>query len=107
VSTDGGVTEVMVDHRVASSLREGFDYITDPVKWPEYWPGLVAIDPGSRWRRPGDRARLTFRMMGRSTELVMILGNSSRTGSTIGSSSATGHGADREASSTGLSSAAR
>ena len=54
-------------------MKEGFDYITDAANWPEYWPGLVAIEPGSRWRRPGDRARLSLRMMGRPTELVMTM----------------------------------
>jgi hypothetical protein len=67
------VTAVAVDHRFAVPLREGFDYITDSANWSEYWPGLVAIEPGSRWGRVGDRARLSLRMMGRSTELVMTL----------------------------------
>jgi uncharacterized protein YndB with AHSA1/START domain len=44
-------------------LPEGFDYITDPVNWPQYWPRLVRISPGSRWRRPGDRAKLAPRML--------------------------------------------
>jgi hypothetical protein len=69
-----GAVGVAVDHRFAVSLREGFDYITDPANWPEYWPGLVGIEPGSHWRRPGDRARLSLRMMGRQTELAMTLG---------------------------------
>jgi hypothetical protein len=69
-----GVIAVAIDHRFAVPLREGFDYITDSATWSEYWPGLVAIEPGSRWRRVGDRARLSLRMMGRPTELVMTLG---------------------------------
>lgn len=67
------VIEVAVDHRFAVPLREGFDYITDTANWPDYWPGLVAIEPGSRWRQPGDRARLSLRLMGRPTELAMTL----------------------------------
>jgi uncharacterized protein YndB with AHSA1/START domain len=69
-----GVIAVAITHRFAVPLREGFDYITDPANWPEYWPKLVAIHPESCWRRPGDHARLTFRMMGRPTELAMTLG---------------------------------
>jgi hypothetical protein len=69
-----GVIAVAIDHRFAVPLREGFDYITDSATWSEYWPGLVAIEPGSRWRRVGDRARQSLRMMGRPTELVMTLG---------------------------------
>jgi Polyketide cyclase / dehydrase and lipid transport len=69
-----GVIAVAVDHRFAVPLRQGFDYITDPANWDDYWPGLVAIEPGSRWERPGDRARLSLRLMGRPTELVMTLG---------------------------------
>lgn len=68
-----GVIAVAIDHRFAVPLREGFDYITDSANWFEYWPGLVAIAPGSRWRRVGDRTRLSLRMMGRPTELVMTL----------------------------------
>jgi Polyketide cyclase / dehydrase and lipid transport len=69
-----GVIAVAVDHHFAVRLREGFDYITDSANWSEYWPGLVAIEPGSRWERVGDRASLSLRMMGRPTELVMTLG---------------------------------
>ncbi|HSD23640.1 MAG TPA: SRPBCC family protein [Solirubrobacterales bacterium] len=65
--------EVAVDHRFAVPLQEGFDYITDCANWPEYWPGLLAIEPGSRWQHPGDRARLSLRLMGRPTELAMTL----------------------------------
>ena len=45
-----------VTHRFAIPLRDGFDYIVEPRNWPEYWPGLVRAQPGSRWRAPGDRA---------------------------------------------------
>jgi uncharacterized protein YndB with AHSA1/START domain len=54
-------------------LRSGFDYITDPANWPEYWPGFVGLDAGSRWREPGDRARLVLRLLGRPVELDMTL----------------------------------
>lgn len=131
--TSDGVIAIAVDHRFAVPLREGFDYITDSANWSEYWPGLVAIKPASRWGRVGDRARLSLRMMGRPTELVMTLGKpepSGRspteassvaslppstsdtsprpaTGSTTGSSSAIGRGGDCAVTSTGLSSAVR
>jgi hypothetical protein len=49
-----------VAHRFAIPLRDGFDYIVDPCNWPEYWPGLIRVQPGSRWRAPGDRARCAF-----------------------------------------------
>jgi uncharacterized protein YndB with AHSA1/START domain len=55
-------------------LTEGFDYITDPGNWPEYWPGLIRVDAGSRWREPGDRTRLVLRLLGRPVELDMALG---------------------------------
>jgi len=54
-------------------LREGFGYITDLDRWPEYWPGLIALAPESRWSEPGDTARLTLKLVGRPTELVMTL----------------------------------
>jgi hypothetical protein len=54
-------------------LREGFDYVTDPGNWPQFWPDLVRLEPGSRWRAPGDRARLVLRLLGRPVELELTL----------------------------------
>jgi hypothetical protein len=62
-----------VTHRVAIPLRDGFDYIVEPRNWPGYWPGLVRVQPGSRWRAPGDRARVVMRLLGRTVELEMTL----------------------------------
>jgi uncharacterized protein YndB with AHSA1/START domain len=67
------VVRIEVERRFEVSVREGFDYITDPANWPEYWPRFVRLDPESRWREPGDRARLTLRMLGREVELEMTL----------------------------------
>jgi uncharacterized protein YndB with AHSA1/START domain len=67
------VIRVELTHRFAVPLRDGFDYIVDPGNWPEYWPGLVRVEPGSRWRVPGDRARVVMRLLGRSVELEMTL----------------------------------
>jgi Polyketide cyclase / dehydrase and lipid transport len=60
-------------HRFAVPLREGFDYIVEPRNWPQYWPGIVRVQAGSRWRAPGDRARVVMRLLGRSVELEMTL----------------------------------
>jgi hypothetical protein len=57
-----------VTHRFAIPLRDGFDYIVEPRNWPEYWPGLIRVQPGSRWRAPGDRARVVMRLLGRTVE---------------------------------------
>ena len=64
---------IEVESRFGVSPHEGFAYITDPENWPEYWPDLVRIEPGSRWREPGDRARLVLRLLGRPVELEMTL----------------------------------
>jgi hypothetical protein len=61
------------EHRFEVPLREGFDYITNPANWPAYWPGFVRIEPGSRWREPGDETRLVVRLLGREVELRMTL----------------------------------
>jgi hypothetical protein len=53
--------------------RVGFDYITDPANWPEYWPRLVRVVSAPRWREPGDRARVVLRMLGRELALDMTL----------------------------------
>jgi hypothetical protein len=60
-------------HHFAIPLHNGFDYIVVPRNWPEYWPGLIRVQPGSRWRAPGDRARVTMRLLGRTVELEMTL----------------------------------
>jgi polyketide cyclase/dehydrase/lipid transport protein len=60
-------------HRFPVSVREGYDYITDQANWPEYWPGLVRIEPGSRWDAPGDVTRIVVRLLGREVRLEMTL----------------------------------
>jgi uncharacterized protein YndB with AHSA1/START domain len=67
------MTRIEVQTRFDVSLQQGFDYITDMDNWPRYWPGLVRIEPDSRWREPGDRARLVLRLLGRPVELEMTL----------------------------------
>ena len=60
--------------RIASGTpRAGFAYITDPENWLEYWPGLLRIEPGSRWSQPGDETRLVVKLLGREVELRMTL----------------------------------
>jgi uncharacterized protein YndB with AHSA1/START domain len=53
----------------------GFDYITDPMNWPQYWADLVEIpDLGQgTWQKPGDTMRLRMRLAGRVTDLHMTL----------------------------------
>ena len=50
-------------------LEHGFSVITDPANWPSYWPGLVRVEPDTRWSAPGDRAHLVIRLLGRDVEL--------------------------------------
>ena len=67
------MVRIEVQHRFGVAVREGFNYITEPENWPAYWPRFVRLDPSSRWRAPGDRARLTLRMLARDVELEMTL----------------------------------
>jgi hypothetical protein len=57
------------------SPEVGFDYITKPANWPEFWPDLVEIPEleRTRWQEAGDTARLRMRLAGRDTELHMTL----------------------------------
>ena len=64
---------VEAEHRFGVSARAGFDYITDQANWPEYWPGFVRIEPGSRWSEPGDVTRIVVRLLGRQVPLEMTL----------------------------------
>jgi hypothetical protein len=66
-------TRLELTHRFALPLRDGFDYIVEPRNWPEYWPGLIRVEPGSTWRAPGDRARVVMRVLGRAVTLEMTL----------------------------------
>jgi uncharacterized protein YndB with AHSA1/START domain len=61
------------ERRFAVPVREGFDYITDQRNWPEYWPGLLRIEPGSQWSEPGDVTRIVVRILGRAVPLEMTL----------------------------------
>ena len=60
-------------HRFSTPVEEAFRYITDPSNWPDYWPGLVRIEPGGRWQEPGDRTALVLRLLGRQVRLEMTL----------------------------------
>jgi uncharacterized protein YndB with AHSA1/START domain len=64
---------IEVERPLPVSLHEGFDYITDPANWPEYWPRLVRIASAQRWREPGDEACLVLRMLHREVALEMKL----------------------------------
>lgn len=64
---------VAISRRFAFPLREGYDYITELGRWPEYWPNLIRLAPESRWSEPGDTVRLTLKLLGRPTELEMTL----------------------------------
>jgi hypothetical protein len=54
-------------------LATGFEYITNLANWPSYWPGLVRVEPGSRWATAGDEARIAVKLLGREVELRMRL----------------------------------
>jgi hypothetical protein len=61
------------EHRFEVPLETGFSFITDPANWPQFWPGFVRIEPGSRWSAPGDEARIVVRLLGRDVELRMTM----------------------------------
>ena len=60
-------------HRFDVPVGRGFAFITDTANWSSYWPGFVSLEEGSRWREPGDTARIVTRLLGRDRELVMTL----------------------------------
>ena len=64
------------ESRVFPVEREaGFDYITKPANWLEFWSDIVDIPEleQTRWQEAGDTARLRMRLAGRVTELHMTL----------------------------------
>lgn len=54
-------------------VERGFAFITNPANWSTFWPGYVRLEEGSRWRAPGDTARLITRLLGRERELTMTI----------------------------------
>lgn len=61
------------EHRFDVPLAAGFEYVTDIANWPSYWPGIVRVEPGSRWAASGDEARIVVELLGRQVELRMAL----------------------------------
>jgi polyketide cyclase/dehydrase/lipid transport protein len=61
------------EHVFDVPLAAGFAYITDPANWMSYWPGIVRVEPESRWAAPGDEARIVVELLGREVELRMTL----------------------------------
>ena len=68
-----GPIRVEAEQHLPVPLRDGYDYITNPANWPEYWPRLVRVESAPRWREPGDRAALVLRMLRREVRLDMTL----------------------------------
>ena len=66
---------IRIEHErtFTTPVERGFSIITDVANWPSYWPGLLRVEPESRWREPGDQARLILRLLGREVELAMTL----------------------------------
>lgn len=61
------------EHRFDVPLEAGFDYVTRLENWPSYWPGIVRVEPESRWAEPGDEAQIVVGLLGREVELRMTL----------------------------------
>jgi hypothetical protein len=61
------------EHRFDVPLEAGFEYVTDIANWPSYWPGIVRVEPGSRWAEADDEARIVIELLGRPVELRMTL----------------------------------
>jgi uncharacterized protein YndB with AHSA1/START domain len=64
---------VEAERRFPVTVRDGFEYITDQANWPEYWPNLVRIEPGSRWGEPGDVTRMALHVLRRDVEMTLTL----------------------------------
>ncbi|HET8756662.1 MAG TPA: SRPBCC family protein [Solirubrobacteraceae bacterium] len=64
---------VEAEHRFPVSVHAAFAYITDQANWPDYWPGLVRIEPGSRWGEPGDVTRIVLRALRREVPMEITL----------------------------------
>jgi len=70
---DRRVVRVEAGRRFPVPAPDGFRYIADPGNWLDYWPRAIAVDPATRWERPGDRARIMLRFAGRRVWLDLTL----------------------------------
>jgi len=61
------------EHRFDVPLAAGFEYVTNTANWPSFWPGIVRVEPGSRWAEAGDEARIVIELLRRTVELRMTL----------------------------------
>jgi hypothetical protein len=61
------------EHDFDVPLETGFDYIVNLANWPKYWPGILRVEPDSRWSAVGDEARIAVELLGREVELRMTL----------------------------------
>jgi hypothetical protein len=61
------------EHVFSVPLAVGFEYVTNLANWPSYWPGIVRVEPSSRWAAPADEARIVIELLGRQVELRMVL----------------------------------
>jgi hypothetical protein len=61
------------EHRFDVPLAAGFEYVTNTANWPSFWPGIVRVEPGSRWAEAGDEARIVIELLRRPVELRMTL----------------------------------
>ena len=69
------MVRIEASHTFSVDREAGFDYITDPANWPQFWADLVDIPDlrRSRWQQPGDTMRLRMRLAGRLTDVHMTL----------------------------------
>jgi Polyketide cyclase / dehydrase and lipid transport len=72
--TMANVIRIEHEHRFGVPVEAGFAFITDVANWPQYWPNFVRLEPGSRWRTPGDQALIVVRLLGRNVGLRLTLG---------------------------------
>ena len=56
-------------------LKNGFDYLDDYNKWPDWYVGMTEIlDAGmAQWVFPGDSVKFAYRLLGRRVEGVSTL----------------------------------
>jgi hypothetical protein len=69
------VERVELTRDLPVSVEDGFAYITDVRNWRHYWPGVIDIRDAEQtsWSKPGDRACVVMRLLGRRVDYLMTL----------------------------------
>ena len=67
------MAKVELTRHYATERKDLFAYITRPEEWTRWYNNCIAVRRSDAWTTPGDRAELTFRLVGKDIDVGMEL----------------------------------